>query len=60
MSDKQNRFTLSGKSPLYQIFVSLLIIVGVGFTLSIILISAGMLIFGANFSILENPYRCNK
>ena len=55
MSDKQNRFNLYGKSPLYQIFVSLLIIVGVGFTLSIILIPAGMLVFGANLSMLENP-----
>ncbi|HEX7492768.1 MAG TPA: CPBP family intramembrane glutamic endopeptidase [Bacteroidales bacterium] len=55
MSDILNLFRLSGKSPLYQIFVSLLIIVGVGFTLSIILIPAGMLVFGANLSILENP-----
>jgi hypothetical protein len=55
MSDKQNRFNLYGKSPLYQVFVSLLIIVGVGFTLSIILIPAGMLVFGANLSMLENP-----
>ena len=55
MSDKLNRFNLYGKSPLYQIFVSLLIIVGIGFSLSIILISAGMLVFGANISILENP-----
>jgi uncharacterized protein len=55
MSDKLNRFRLSGKSPLYQIFVSLLIIVGIGFSLSIILIPAGMLVFGANISILENP-----
>ncbi len=55
MSDILNRFKLYGKSPLYQIFVSLLVIVGVGFTLLAILIPAGMLIFGANISMLENP-----
>lgn len=55
MSDKLNHFRLSGKSPLYQLFVSLLIIVIIGFSLSIILIPAGMLVFGAKISILENP-----
>jgi membrane protease YdiL (CAAX protease family) len=55
MSDKLSRFNLYGKSPLYQIFVSLLIIMGVGFTLLVILIPAGMLVFGANITMLENP-----
>jgi membrane protease YdiL (CAAX protease family) len=54
MSDKLNLFRLFGKSPLYQILVSLLIIIGVGFTLSIIFIPSGMLVFGSDISILEN------
>ena len=55
MGDKQSRFGLSRESPIYQLFVSLMIILGVGFTLSIILILAGKLIFGADLAVLEKP-----
>jgi membrane protease YdiL (CAAX protease family) len=55
MGDKQSRFRLYRGSPIYQLFVSLLIIIGIGFTLSIILILAGMLIFGADLTVLEKP-----
>jgi len=55
MVDKQSRFRLYRGSPIYQLFVSLLIIMGIGLTLSIILILAGMLIFGADLTVLEKP-----
>ena len=53
MGDKQRLFKLSGESPLYQLFVSLMIIMGVGITLSVMLVLAGMLIFGSDLTVLE-------
>jgi membrane protease YdiL (CAAX protease family) len=53
MGDKQRHFKLYNESPLYQLFVSLLIIMGVGITLSIILILAGTMIFGSDLTVLE-------
>jgi membrane protease YdiL (CAAX protease family) len=53
MSDKQRLFKLHGESSLYQLFVSLMIFMGVGITLSVILVPAGMLIFGSDLSVLE-------
>ena len=41
MNDKPRLFQLSHQKPLYQMFVALMIIVGVGITLSFILIMAG-------------------
>ncbi len=53
MVDKLRRLKLYGKSPLYQLFMSIMIIAGVGITLSIILILAGMPIFGTDLKVLE-------
>ncbi len=53
MGDKKRHFKLSAESPLYQLFVSLMIIMGVGITLSIILSLAGMMIFGSDLTVLE-------
>ena len=53
MNKNTGRFKLYNEAPLYQIFISLLIIVGVGFTLTIILLIAGLLISGIDFSVLD-------
>ena len=53
MDDKQRHFKLYNESPLYQLFVSFVIILGVGITLSIILFLAGELIFGSDLTVLE-------
>ena len=53
MGDKQRHFKLYNESPLYQLFVSFVIILGVGITLSIILILAGTMIFGSDLTVLE-------
>ena len=37
----------SAQSPFYQLFVSLMVIMGIGITLSIILSLAGMMVFGS-------------
>jgi membrane protease YdiL (CAAX protease family) len=53
MNKNTGHFRLYNEAPLYQIFVSLLIIVGVGFTLIIILLIAGLLISGTDLSVLD-------
>ncbi len=53
MNDNQRRFKLYGESPLYQLFVSLMIVFVVGVTLSLIFMVAGIFIFGSNLSVLE-------
>jgi membrane protease YdiL (CAAX protease family) len=53
MNKNISRFKLYNEAPLYQIFVSLLIIVGVGLTLTIILLIAGLVISGIDFSVLD-------
>lgn len=53
MNDNQGRFKLQGESPLYQLFVSLMIVFVVGVTLSLIFVVAGILIFGSDLSVLE-------
>ena len=55
MNKNSGRFNLYNEAPLYQIFVSLLIIVGVGFTFTIILLIAGLFISGIDFSVLDKP-----
>ncbi len=55
MGDIRNLFSLYGKSPLYQMMVSLLIILGAGIFLLIIFVLAGILIFSADISVLQNP-----
>lgn len=55
MNKNSGRFKLYNEAPLYQIFVSLVIIVGVGLTLTIILLIAGLFISGIDFSVLDKP-----
>ena len=53
MADNHSLFSLYGKSPLYQLFVSLLIILSVGIILLSVLLLAGIQIFNADLGILE-------
>lgn len=55
MNKNSGRFKLYNEAPIYQIFVSLLIIVGVGLTLTIILLIAGKFLYGIDFSVLDKP-----
>ena len=48
MSEKHGLFNFSGESPFYQLFISIMIVLSVGFVLAVILISAGTLILGSN------------
>lgn len=52
MNDNKRSFKLYSESPFYQIFVSLLIIVGVGGVLTFILFISGILIFGGDMSLI--------
>jgi membrane protease YdiL (CAAX protease family) len=54
MDEKRIHNILSEKPPLYQLFVSLLIISGVGMILLMVFLVAGMGIFGTDFSQLLN------
>ncbi len=53
MDNNNSRFKLYRGSPIYQLFVSLMIIMGAGITFSVILSLAGMLIFGSDLTVLE-------
>jgi uncharacterized protein len=53
MSDKKRHFALSDESPLFQLFVSLLITIGVGSTLFIVFAIAGKMISGSDLTVLE-------
>jgi uncharacterized protein len=52
MDDKQSFFTLYGKSPLYQLFVSIMIILVAGVLLFYLMLWAGTLIFHADWAVL--------
>jgi membrane protease YdiL (CAAX protease family) len=52
MDDKQSFFTLYGKSPLYQLFVSLIIILVAGVMLLYLMLWAGTLIFHVDWAVL--------
>lgn len=52
MKDNKGRFKLYGEKPVFQFFVSLMIILGVGGTLSFILNLAGIFIIGGDLSAL--------
>jgi len=54
MNDNRRSFNLYKESPLYQLFVSVLIVLGVGGTLSILLILAGVWLSGSELSVLLN------
>ena len=53
MPDKRSHFKLYNESPAYQLFVSILIVAAVGMVSMIILILAGIAIFGSDLSVLE-------
>jgi uncharacterized protein len=55
MKDIKGRFNLYREKPVFQFFVSLLIILGVGGVLSLILNLAGIFIIGGDISILTKP-----
>lgn len=52
MNDKPRPFNLSEESPWYQLFVTLVITIGVGSVLTILLTLAGTVIFGSDLSVL--------
>ena len=53
MPEKHSHFKLYNESPAYQLFVSILIVAGVGIVSMIILIIAGIAIFDSDMSVLE-------
>jgi membrane protease YdiL (CAAX protease family) len=53
MNNKKSGFRLYNEKPLFQLFVSLMIIAGVGMALSLILLFAGMLILGSDLNVLQ-------
>jgi membrane protease YdiL (CAAX protease family) len=56
MDDTHSHFTLYGKSPLFQLFFSLLIILVVGIFLLLVLILAGAVISGEDFATFINYF----
>ena len=50
MDDKKGRFRLADESPLFQLLVSVALIIGVGTALSIILLVGGLLVTGTSLS----------
>jgi uncharacterized protein len=53
MNDNSGKFRLNRESPLFQLFVSLLIIAGVGMVLSLIFVVAGVFIFNSDLTVLD-------
>jgi uncharacterized protein len=53
MTDKRRILNLYEESPLFQAFVALLIVLGVGMALSVILLIAGMIIFASDLTVFE-------
>jgi uncharacterized protein len=53
MNDNSGKFRLNRESPLFQLFVSLLIIAGVGMVLSLIFVIAGVFIFNSDLTVLD-------
>jgi len=56
MTDKHGNLSLYDMSPYYQLFISLLIILGAGILLSIIFLFSGLLFFDLKLDIVENLY----
>jgi uncharacterized protein len=52
MSEKRRFLNFYGEPPLYQLFVSIMIILGVGFVLASIFLVAGVGIFGSDLTVL--------
>jgi uncharacterized protein len=55
MANNNSLLSLYGKSPIYQLFVSLLIVLGVGILLFSFFLLAGMLIFNTGLGALAIP-----
>jgi hypothetical protein len=55
MNDNRRNFKLYEESPLYQFFVSILIVIVVGGVLTFVLMLAGILMFGGDLSALAKP-----
>jgi membrane protease YdiL (CAAX protease family) len=55
MDDNHSHSTLYEKTPLYQLFASLVIVLGAGILLFIIFLGAGIFIFDTDIRVLENP-----
>ena len=53
MINNKERFKLYNESPLYQLFVSIMIITVTGIVLSVIFILAGILVSGNDYSVLN-------
>ena len=52
MSEKHRLLNFYGEPPVYQLFVSMMMVLGIGFILASILIVAGTGIFGTDFTVL--------
>jgi len=53
MNNNIRRFNLYDESPLFQIFISLIIILGIGMALVLILLFAGQLIFSSDLNVFQ-------
>jgi uncharacterized protein len=53
MNNNKGSFKLYNQSPLFQIVVSLMIIMGIGMALSLILLFAGKLIFSSDLNVFQ-------
>jgi len=56
MGDTQSYIPLWAKSPFVQLYISLLVVIMIGFVLFTALFLAGKLIFDTNLSLLMKPY----
>jgi membrane protease YdiL (CAAX protease family) len=56
MGDNQNVFSLYGKSPIFQLFISLLVVLGTGLFLFSLFFVAGKLIFNLGGVPLDDTY----
>ncbi len=52
MGEKHRLLNFYGEPPLYQLFVAIMIVLGIGFVLASVLIVAGTGIFGADLTVL--------
>jgi membrane protease YdiL (CAAX protease family) len=56
MGDNQSFFSLNGKSPLSQLFISLIVVVGTGLFLLPVFFMAGRLIFNTDGGLPDNTF----
>lgn len=53
MNNNKRSFKLYNQSPLFQLFVSLMIVLGIGMAISLILLFAGKLIFSSDLNVFQ-------